>query len=109
METKINSKGLERRDFLKNTATFAAATMLFSVGGFKLFGSNSSLVPQPDIPLVTLSNGVKMPILGFGTFMLRDEVCKNSVSDAISLGYRLIDTATVYENEAAVGAGIKQI
>lgn len=75
---------------------------------FKLFGSNRSSVSLPDIPLVTLSNGVKMPILGFGTFMLRDELCKNSVSDAISLGYRLIDTATVYGNEAAVGAGIKQ-
>jgi 2,5-diketo-D-gluconate reductase A len=108
METKNNAKGLVRRDFLKSTAKFAAATMFFSVGGFKLSGANNSSVLQPDIPWVTLINGVKMPILGFGTFMLRDELCKNSVRDAITLGYRLIDTATVYGNEKAVGDGIKE-
>jgi 2,5-diketo-D-gluconate reductase A len=108
METKNNSNGLVRREFLKSTAKFSTATLFFSMGGVKLFGSNSSSVSQPDIPLLTLRNGVKMPMLGFGTFMLRDELCKNSVSDAITLGYRLIDTATVYGNEEAVGAGIKQ-
>jgi len=108
MEMKNNSKGIVRRDFLKSTAKFAAATVFFSAGGFKLSAANSVFSSQPDIPWVTLNNGVKMPILGFGTFMLRDELCKNSVSEAISLGYRLIDTATVYGNEKAVGEGIKQ-
>jgi 2,5-diketo-D-gluconate reductase A len=108
MKTKNYSGGIERRKFLKTSAAFAASTMFFSLGGFELLGSNSSSKAQPNIPLVTLNNGIKMPILGFGTFMLRDELCKNSVSDAISLGYRLIDTATVYGNEEAVGAGIKQ-
>jgi 2,5-diketo-D-gluconate reductase A len=108
METKKHTKGLDRRDFLKSTAKFAASTMFFSMGGLKLLGANSFSESRPDIPMVTLNNGIKMPILGYGTFMLRDELCKNSVNDAISLGYRLIDTATVYGNEKAVGDGIKQ-
>ncbi|NBC03352.1 MAG: aldo/keto reductase, partial [Bacteroidetes bacterium] len=57
---------------------------------------------------VTLNNGVKMPILGFGTLYLRDELGVRSVAEAISLGYRLIDTATIYGNEEAVGGGIKR-
>lgn len=61
-----------------------------------------------SIPLVTLNNGVKMPILGFGTLELRDSVGINSLAKAISLGYRLIDTAPVYGNEKEVGKGIKK-
>lgn len=61
-----------------------------------------------SIPTVTLNNGVKMPILGFGTLELRDSVGINSVAKAISLGYRLIDTAPIYGNETEVGAGIKK-
>jgi 2,5-diketo-D-gluconate reductase A len=49
-----------------------------------------------------------MPVLGFGTLYLNDEVGVRCVADAISLGYRLIDTATVYGNEASVGGGIKK-
>lgn len=49
-----------------------------------------------------------MPILGFGTLYLNDDLGAGCVADAISLGYRLIDTATVYGNEVAVGAGIKK-
>lgn len=57
---------------------------------------------------VTLNNGVKMPVLGFGVFQMRDlEECERSVADAISVGYRLIDTAASYLNEEAVGRGIK--
>ncbi len=58
---------------------------------------------------VTLNNGVKMPQEGFGVFQVPDpEVCKNSVLDAISSGYRLIDTAASYGNEEAVGAAIRE-
>ena len=53
-----------------------------------------------------LNNGIKMPMLGFGTFMLGGEVCENAVCDAIKTGYRMIDTAEAYGNEAAVGNGI---
>ncbi len=60
------------------------------------------------IPAVTLNNGVEMPILGFGVFQVPDPAeCERSVRDAIDVGYRLLDTAASYGNEAAVGAAIK--
>lgn len=62
-----------------------------------------------DIPNVTLNNGVSMPLLGFGVFQMQDAAeCERSVCDALRAGYRLIDTAAAYGNEAAVGAAIKQ-
>ena len=58
---------------------------------------------------VTLNNGVKMPILGFGVFQVTDLAeCEQSVLDAINTGYRLIDTAASYGNEEAVGKAIKR-
>jgi 2,5-diketo-D-gluconate reductase A len=57
---------------------------------------------------VILNNGVEMPILGFGVFQITDQnECKNSVLNAIELGYRLIDTAASYMNETVVGSAIK--
>jgi 2,5-diketo-D-gluconate reductase A len=62
-----------------------------------------------NIPSVILNNGVKMPLLGFGVFQMNDpEECERSVYDAISTGYRLIDTAASYGNEEAVGKAIKR-
>ncbi len=59
-------------------------------------------------PSVTLNNGLGMPLLGFGVFQVNDpEECERSVSEAISAGYRLIDTAAAYGNEEAVGNAIK--
>ena len=61
------------------------------------------------IPSVTLNNGVAMPLLGFGVFQVPDaEECERSVYEAIRTGYRLIDTAAAYGNEAAVGNAIKR-
>src|SRR5205085_5211326 len=58
---------------------------------------------------VTLNNGVKMPILGFGVYQITDlAVCEQSVVDAIEVGYKLIDTAQAYGNEEAVGKAIKR-
>ena len=58
---------------------------------------------------VTLNNGIKMPMLGFGVFQIPDaQECARSVVDAIQAGYRLIDTAASYMNEEAVGNGIRQ-
>lgn len=58
---------------------------------------------------VTLNNGIKMPILGFGVYQITDAaVCEQSVLDAIRTGYRSIDTAAVYENEKAVGKAIQR-
>src|SRR3954452_4705583 len=60
-------------------------------------------------PLVKLSNGLEMPILGFGVFQMTDlEECERSVHDAIQAGYRLIETEASYENEEAVGKGIRR-
>ena len=57
----------------------------------------------------TLSNGVKMPILGFGVYQVPDlDECERVVSDAISIGYRSIDTAQAYMNEEAVGNAIRK-
>lgn len=58
---------------------------------------------------VTLNNGVKMPILGFGVYQIKDpKECEQAVVDAISVGYRLIDTAASYGNEEAVGRAIRR-
>lgn len=58
---------------------------------------------------VTLKNGVKMPMEGFGVFQVQDPaVCEQAVTDALQAGYRLIDTAAAYFNEEAVGAAIKK-
>lgn len=57
---------------------------------------------------VKLNNGVEMPVLGFGVFQVPDPVeCERAVMDAIQTGYRLIDTAASYGNEASVGKAIK--
>lgn len=58
---------------------------------------------------ITLNNGVKMPMQGFGVFQVADsDVCEQAVADALSVGYRLIDTASVYGNEQAVGSAIRK-
>ena len=52
---------------------------------------------------IKLHNGVEMPMEGFGVFQVSDlSVCEQAVSDAITMGYRLIDTASSYENENPV-------
>ncbi|SPS07125.1 aldo/keto reductase [Latilactobacillus sakei] len=59
--------------------------------------------------MVQLNNGVQMPQLGFGVFQMTDLAeCEQAVVDAIASGYRLIDTAAAYHNEAAVGRAIKR-
>ena len=61
------------------------------------------------VPMVTLNNGVEMPLLGFGVFQMRDaEECERAVFDALSTGYRMLDTAASYLNEEQVGRGIKK-
>ncbi len=62
-----------------------------------------------DVPFVVLNNGVEMPMLGFGVFQMTDlEECEKAVCDALSIGYRLLDTAASYGNEEAVGRAIKR-
>ena len=60
------------------------------------------------IETIRLNNGIEMPLEGFGVFQVPDgDVCRKVVSDAISTGYRLIDTAAAYMNEEAVGQAIR--
>lgn len=55
---------------------------------------------------VRLNNGIEMPLEGFGVFQIPEDSCEQVVKDAIDLGYRLIDTASSYQNEKAVGRAI---
>ncbi len=55
---------------------------------------------------IKLSNGVEMPLLGYGVFLVSPQECERCVSDALSVGYRLIDTAQAYVNEEGVGEAI---
>lgn len=57
---------------------------------------------------VTLSNGVKMPILGYGVYQVTKDECERCVLDALKTGYRHIDTAQSYYNEEEVGAAIEK-
>ena len=56
---------------------------------------------------VTLNNGVKMPILGYGVYQVTKEECERCVLDALKVGYRAIDTAQSYFNERGVGEGVR--
>ena len=56
---------------------------------------------------VTLSNGVKMPVLGYGVYQVTPEECERCVLDALAAGYRLLDTAQSYFNEEQVGSAIR--
>lgn len=57
---------------------------------------------------IELNNGIKMPMLGLGTYLLTPDEAENSVEVALKNGYKLIDTANAYVNEKAVGRGIKK-
>ena len=108
MEKKNQSNGIKRREFLRTSAAFAASAMFLSISGTKVFGALNTARTKNSIPAVELNNGLQMPRLGFGTNTLNGDVGERCVADAISVGYRLIDTANIYGNEAAVGAGIKK-
>ena len=60
------------------------------------------------IPNITLNNGVTMPQLGFGVFQVPDEETAAAVSEALRAGYRSIDTAKIYGNEAGVAAALRE-
>ena len=100
-----NTQGMSRRQFLR---TSGASAMLLSLGGARSLAVPNASAQENSIPFVTLNNGLQMPRLGFGTMTLNGRVGETCVADAISLGYRLIDTAMIYGNEVSVGAGIKQ-
>ena len=58
---------------------------------------------------VTLSNGVQMPILGYGVYQVTKDECQRCVLDALKAGYRSLDTAQSYYNEEEVGSAVRKI
>jgi len=101
-------KTIKRRAFLQTGVKLATGALLMASGTSKLFGIDHSSQLKSPIETVNLNNDIHMPILGFGTNTLHGSVCERCVAEAISVGYRLIDTAKIYGNEASVGQGIKQ-
>lgn len=105
-----------RRDFLANSAKFGTAALFWlspllanaanSSGAKKSQNLNTNSNKGVKMLYATLNNGVKMPILGLGTYGLRGNDGQKAISQAIQIGYRLIDTAQMYGNEAQVGAAV---
>src|SRR3954468_11963485 len=62
---------------------------------------------MPTVPTITLNNGVEIPQLGFGVYQVAPEETAEAVQAALEVGYRHIDTAEMYRNEAGVGEGIR--
>ena len=56
----------------------------------------------------TLNNGITMPLLGLGVYDMYKAEAERAVADALAIGYRLIDTASMYENEVEIGNAIKR-
>lgn len=83
-----------------------SAAVLF--GGAGIIGAQEKTTTA-GVPMVTLNNGVEMPRFGLGTFMQpSDEVCEQSCLAALKAGYRHIDTAHAYNDEAGVGRAVKE-
>lgn len=109
---RFNNK---RRDFVANSAKIGTALGVSALlGGNVLWSadlkSNKSVNPNKkstQMQFTTLNNGAKMPLVGFGTWLIRGVECQKSVENALSVGYRLIDTAQMYGNESEVGKAIK--
>ena len=72
------------------------------------FQSIHILKEDQSMEYLTLNNGIKCPVVGIGTYMLSPEEARNSVREALRMGYSLVDTANAYVNEKAVGMGIKE-
>jgi len=104
----VENKIINRREFLQTSLKVATGVMIMASGTSKLFGYINSIPIIGAIPTAELNNGIQIPMLGFGTNTLNGPTCVSFVSDAISVGYRLIDTAHIYGNEQFVGEGIKQ-
>ena len=89
----------KRREFVKNTSKLALAGVAVGAAG-AISGISPLLAKETKntkkgatMQTIKLNNGVKMPILGYGTYQIPQEEAQRCVEDAISVGYRLIDTA----------------
>ncbi len=86
-------------------ATLAALATLMLTGCAQ---QGQQAQTTPDVPQVTLNNGVQMPQLGFGTLTLTDDIGTQSIARAIAAGYRLFDTAPIYDSEDELGQAIRE-
>src|SRR5215218_8982686 len=64
------------------------------------------MAPATEVPVLTLHDGIEMPQLGYGVFQIPPEETQERVEEALATGYRHVDTAAAYRNEAGVGAAI---
>lgn len=67
-----------------------------------------AMPPPSPVPAIALSTGAQLPAIGLGTWPMNDDQVAAAVSDAIGIGYRLLDTAAKYDNETGVGRGVEQ-
>ena len=96
---------MNRREFLQSGTAMglvAASGMAWAVDSVST--SNNK---EPKMQFVTFNDGNKMPILGYGVYQISPEQTQKCVEDAISVGYRSIDTAQAYRNEQGVGNAVK--
>lgn len=99
---------MKRNEFLKSSLGIAGFMALGGVAHASelLSGKQNNATSSKDVPTIKLNNGAMIPQLGFGTWTLTDKP-EQYVREAIEVGFRLIDTAQGYQNEAGVGKGIK--
>ncbi|WP_297601750.1 aldo/keto reductase [Helicobacter sp. UBA3407] len=104
----MKSYNANRRDFLKNLVQFAGVATLGVYMPYPLFAQDLKQISKKGAKMqtLTLNNGVKMPILGLGTYSLTGKAGQKAMSEAIEVGYRLFDSAQMYNNEAELGAAI---
>jgi 2,5-diketo-D-gluconate reductase A len=77
----------------------------YGIGFARTGGTLMSLIA--NVPKIKLNDGCRIPQLGLGVWQVPDEQVQSSVETALAAGYRLVDTAAIYRNEAGVGAGLK--
>lgn len=93
---------------MKTLKSYLFAALCLLSGGICTLGAQEKTTTA-GVPVVTLNNGVEMPRFGLGTFMQpSDEVCEQSCLTALKAGYRHIDTAHAYYDEAGVGRAVKE-
>ena len=96
---------MNRREFLQS----GTAMGLIAAGGLT-WAASKTFQPtnkEPKMQFVTFNDGNKMPILGYGVYQIPPEQTQQCVEDAISVGYRSIDTAQAYRNEQGVGNAVQ--
>ena len=90
------------------TATEVSSEVLLSETQLRKPGATIATVRSPDVPVTRLNTGYSMPVLGLGTWTLDNQTAEEAVYFAIQNGYRLIDTARYYGNEAGVGRAVRR-